>query len=74
MRRCDLATGAARIRTALKNLESVWNQHRDEWNDQVSHRFQTHHLEPILPQTKMALDAISRMSQLMDEVRRDCEA
>jgi hypothetical protein len=26
MRKCDLATGASRIRHALENLETVWNE------------------------------------------------
>lgn len=74
MRKCDLGTGAARIRTAIKNLEAVWNDRRDEWNDSVSEHFCQHHLEPILPQAKLALDAISRMHLLLDEVQRDCES
>ena len=74
MRKCDLATGAARIQNAIKNLEVVWNDRREEWNDAVSLRFQEHHLEPIIPQAKMALDAISRMHLLLDEVQRDCES
>ena len=45
-----------------------------EWNDAVSRNFQEHHLEPMLPQIKLALDAISRMSLLINEVERDCES
>jgi len=74
MRRCDLATGAGRIRHALKNLETVWNEISDEWDDAVSRRFREHHLEPMIPDVKLALDAISRMHLLMDEVQRDCES
>ena len=74
MRRCDLATGAARIRDAMENLETVWNEISDQWNDAVSRRFREHHLDPMVPRLKLALDAISRMSLLMDEVERDCES
>ncbi|MEX2315892.1 MAG: hypothetical protein WD669_01985 [Pirellulales bacterium] len=74
MRKCDLATGAARIRHALKNLESVWSEISDEWDDAVSRRFREHHLDPMIPEVKLALDAISRMHLLMDEVQRDCES
>ena len=74
MRKCDMGTGAARIRNALKNLETAWNERRDEWNDAVSQRFAAHHLEPMIPQVKLALDAISRMHLLLDEVQRDCES
>jgi hypothetical protein len=74
MRKCDLSTGAARIRGALENLETVWNEVSDDWNDAVSRRFREHHLEPMIPRVKLALDAISRMSLVMDEVERDCES
>ncbi len=74
MRRCDLSTGAGRIRHAFENLETVWNGVSDQWNDAVSRRFREHHLDPIIPRVKLSLDAISRMSLLMDEVERDCES
>ena len=32
------------------------------------------HLEPMIPRLKLALDAISRMSLLINEVERDCES
>jgi hypothetical protein len=74
MRKCDLITGAGRIRCALENLETVWNEISGEWDDAVSRRFREHHLDPMVPRVKLALDAISRMSLLMDEVERDCES
>jgi hypothetical protein len=74
MRRCDLTTGAGRIRHALENLETVWNEISDQWDDSVSRRFREQHLDPMVPCVKLALDAIQRMSLLMDEVERDCES
>ena len=74
MRRCDLATGAGRIRHALENLETVWNEISGEWDDSVSRRFREQHLETMIPRIKLGLDAISRMSLLIDEVERDCES
>jgi hypothetical protein len=74
VRKCDLATGAARIRHALENIEIVWSEASEEWNDAVSRRFREQHLDPLVPRLKLALDAISRMSLLMDEVERDCES
>jgi hypothetical protein len=74
MRRCDLSTGAGRIRHALENLDIVWNESTAEWNDVVSQNFQERHLEPMLPRIKLALDAIGRMDLLISEVERDCES
>jgi len=74
MRKCDLHTGAARIRHALENLDTVWNEVSDDWNDAVSRRFREQHLDPMVPRVKLALDAIARMNLLLDEVERDCES
>lgn len=74
MRKCDFATGAGRIRHAIENLETVWNEISDQWDDAVSRRFREQHLDPMIPRVKLALDAISRMTLLMDEVERDCES
>ncbi len=49
MRRCDLATGAARIRHALENVETAWSENSDAWNDAVSRRFREQHLDPMIP-------------------------
>jgi hypothetical protein len=74
MRKCDLSTGAGRIRHALEQLETVWNEREAVWNDAVSQSFQERHLEPMIPRIKLALDAIGRMSLLINEVERDCES
>jgi hypothetical protein len=74
MRKCDLSTGAGRIRHALENLEIVWSEAAEQWNDAVSRRFREEHLEPIVPRLKLSLDAISRMELLINEVERDCES
>ena len=73
MKRCDLMTSASRIRHALENLETVWQQSADQWDDVVSREFAERQLEPMIPKLKMALDAIARMHGLMSEVQRDCE-
>jgi hypothetical protein len=74
MHKCDLSTGAGRIRHALEKLEIVCGEAADQWNDAVSRRFREEHLEPIVPRLKLALDAISRMDLLINEVERDCES
>ncbi|HEX4412322.1 MAG TPA: hypothetical protein VH107_01755 [Lacipirellulaceae bacterium] len=74
MRKCDLSTGAGRIRHALEQLETVWNERDGVWNDAVSQSFQERHLEPMIPRIKLALDAIGRMNLLISEVERDCES
>jgi hypothetical protein len=73
MKACDLDTGAARIRLALKDLMHTWETSAEQWNDATSRAFAEHHLEPLLPVVKSALDAISRMDMLLGQAYRDCE-
>ena len=72
MRKCDLITGASRIYDALENLQIVWQEVSDNWNDSVSRRFREEHLDPMIPDVKLAMDSVARMNSLMDEVQRDC--
>ena len=74
MCRCDLFTGASRIHDAMKSLEIAWHEVSEQWNDSVSRRFREEQLDPLIPDVKLALDTISRMNALMDEVQRDCES
>jgi hypothetical protein len=74
MRKCDLYTGAGRIRKALETLEQTRDEASDQWHDAVSERFFEHHLEPLVPEVKMTLDAIARLHLLLDEMQRDCES
>ena len=73
MRQTDLHTDAARLRDALKDLQIAWNDVSEHWNDRVSDKFCEEHLEPLGPVFKQSLDAVSRMSQLTDQIRRDCD-
>jgi hypothetical protein len=73
MRKCDLYTGAGRIYDAMEHLQIVWQEISEQWNDSVSRRFREQHLDPMLPDVKLALDSIGRLNALMDEVQRDCD-
>lgn len=73
MRQTDLHTDAARLRDALKDLQIAWNDVGEHWNDRVSEKFREDHLDPLGPVLKQSLDAVSRMSQLTDQIRRDCD-
>jgi hypothetical protein len=74
MKKVDLITPAARIRYAVEALEAHWQRSASDWDDSVSQRFAERELEPMLPKIKVALDAVSRMHNLLTEVQRDCES
>ena len=73
MRNPDLHTGATQIRKGLELVQETWEESLDQWNDVVSERFQEQYLEPLVPEIKLALDTISRMQLLLNEVQRDLE-
>ena len=67
-------TSAAHIRDAFEELQAAWNEAAEQWNDGVSRRFCETYLEPLGPTVKLTLDAIARMSQMVDQMHRDCDA
>jgi hypothetical protein len=73
MRPSDLYTSAAHIRDAFDELQTAWHDAAMAWNDGVSRRFCETHLEPMGPIVKQALEAITRMSTLVNEMHRQCE-
>lgn len=73
MKPCDLDTGAARLTRGLKELQAVWEEAAESWDDAVSAAVYKDHLEPMAPIVKGALDAIGRMRNLLLEAQRDLE-
>jgi hypothetical protein len=74
MRKCDLITGVSRIFDALEKLQITWQESSSGWNDSVSRRFREEHLDPMIPDVKLAMESVARMNSLMEEVQRDCES
>ena len=73
MRRWDLDTSAAQLRDALQDLERAWNVVSESWHDEVSRHFAERYLDPIIPATKMALDATSHIRELLQRAQTECE-
>lgn len=73
MRPCDLDTGAAHLRDALDDLQIAWQETSQQWSDGVSQAFCELYLDPVGRSVKIALDEVSRMQQLMNQIHRDCE-
>jgi hypothetical protein len=74
MRKCDLITGVSRICDALEKLQIVWQESSNHWNDSVSRRFLEEHLDPMVPEIKLATESVGRMNSLIEEVQRDCDS
>jgi len=72
MFRCDLDTDAARLRDAAEELQTAWAEANEAWDDEVSRAFCERYLEPLGPAFKSALDTISNMRNLVNQMQRDC--
>ena len=73
MRHWDLDTSSAQLRDALQDLERAWQLVSEAWNDSVSRQFREQHLDPLIPATKMALDATARLRELLQRAQTECE-
>lgn len=73
MRHCDLDTSAAQLRSAVENLQRAWQVTCESWDDGVSREFAEQHLDPLAPASRLALDAVGRMRELVKRIQRECE-
>jgi hypothetical protein len=68
MRPWDLDTSAAQLRHAMEDLQRAWSVVSESWNDNVSRQFAENYLDPIIPASKLTLDAAARMRELVNRM------
>lgn len=73
MRIGDLTDGVTKLHEALNSLQVAWGEVQTGWDDANSRRFEEEYLEPIIPKLKLALDATSRLGDVLARAYRDCE-
>jgi hypothetical protein len=71
MRAGNLTSGAAKIREAIDQLESAWKDSQQYWNDANSRHLADDYLIPMTPKIKAALDAVSRMDEVLLRMKID---
>jgi hypothetical protein len=67
----DLTGGAARMALSLKQLDLKWETVRETWDDATSKSFHKEHIEPLLPDVKMTLEAVGRLAEVLARAARD---
>jgi hypothetical protein len=72
MRPWDLTAGAAKLELALKTLQIKAADIGEAWSDDAYARFLETYLEPIAPRMKTMLDAIHRLSEVLNTAERQC--
>jgi hypothetical protein len=72
MRPWDLDTSAAQLRHAMEDLQRAWHVVNESWDDSVSRQFSEQYLDPLIPASKLTLDAASRMRELLNRMETEC--
>ena len=73
MRIADLTTGAAKMGTAHKTMRLHWEATKEEWQDANCRNFEERFLDPLEPQLHSAMEAIARLSEILNRAERECE-
>lgn len=63
----------AQLGKAMKELMARWGETRGSWEDAVSRAFEKKYLETLEADLKTALAGLDHMSQMLQQVQRDCE-
>ncbi|MFO0880943.1 MAG: hypothetical protein U0840_26770 [Gemmataceae bacterium] len=69
----SLNTAALDLSNALKGVNEAWEEIRPEWNDPVSQNLETECLEPLRHQTLSLLQALERLSPVLQRALREAE-
>ena len=72
MRPWDLTAGTAKLELALKTLQTRTADIGEAWSDEAYTRFLETHLEPIAPRMKTLIDAVNRLSEVLNAAERQC--
>jgi hypothetical protein len=69
----SLQEGRGLLYSALKTLQARWDLTDPSWHDTMKTQFVEQILTPLQEQTAAALQAIDRMDDIFQQMRRDCE-
>jgi hypothetical protein len=72
MRLWDLTGGAAKLELALKTLQVKAADIGEAWSDEPYANFREDYLEPIAPRMKSMIEAIHRLSEVLNTAERQC--
>lgn len=65
--------GRGQLGKGIKELLNAWMDTKATWRDANADRFEKKHLMPLEMDLRAAVSAMDVMSQLLSQVKRDCE-
>ena len=72
MRPGNLNLGVTRLLEAFEELQIVWEQTQDEWNDENSRMLDQNCMAEIGPRIHAALDATNFLGEVVNRAAREC--
>ncbi len=72
MANAKVLTGSSRIKQNVRALRDQWLIVEPTWNDSVRKRFEERYLAPLEPAVDAAVFGMQKLSDVLDQVRRDC--
>ncbi len=64
--------GANRLRQTFRVLRDQWLVTEATWSDRVRVRFEDRYLAPLEPAADAAINGMTRLAEVLDQVRREC--
>jgi hypothetical protein len=65
--------GRGQLGKSIKELLNHWSETKASWKDANADRFEKKHLVPLEMDLRQAVSAMDQMSQLLAQIKRDCE-
>ncbi|GAB5441981.1 MAG: hypothetical protein Fues2KO_23300 [Fuerstiella sp.] len=72
MKNADFISAASRLEDALKQLEHVWAETREDWSDGVSRRLEDDYLMPLKAQVRAMTDTVEKLSGVLRQAESAC--
>lgn len=69
----SLRTAQQRLHDASRTLDAKWTTLHALWRDEAARAFERDHIEPIDPAVRHTMNAMSRMTELLEKARAECE-
>jgi hypothetical protein len=67
-----LQAASGRFQEAADELQLVWINVREHWQDQNAARFDEQYLRKVFAEVQAAIPAITQMSQVLGQAMREC--
>jgi hypothetical protein len=72
MANAKVLAGSTRLGQTIRAVRDQWLVTEATWTDSVRQRFEERYLAPLDPAVDAAVNGLQKISEVLDQVRRDC--